>query len=207
MLFQKTFGVWFLVAGDVNLWYIKNVLFYYHSKIQEILNSKIHLDPGVSEAGSWPCGHHDFCLQIWWQITDENLFYLWLMEIFLVINERSGNFFSLNCILKSVFIFKIILSLTTVISKVLVIMQMDFKFNRTFFHVKYFKKLRNLFSGIRWGCFKTFNCLGLMHHFSLHYLKLNFNFGSINLLHALIFLCGFYKLKFMIFIHVFRTVS
>lgn len=29
-----------------------------YSKIQEILNSKTYLDPGVSKEGSWACGHH-----------------------------------------------------------------------------------------------------------------------------------------------------
>ena len=33
-------------------------MIYCHCKIQEILSSKTHVDPGVSEEGSWACGHH-----------------------------------------------------------------------------------------------------------------------------------------------------
>ena len=47
-----------------------------HSEIQEVLTSKVHLDPGVSEEGSWACQLENSFAAI--RGTSTNLF--WLME-------------------------------------------------------------------------------------------------------------------------------
>lgn len=61
----------------LRLWIADGVnMIFCHSEIQEVLTSKVHLDPGVSEEGSWACQLESLFAAI--SGTSTNLF--WLME-------------------------------------------------------------------------------------------------------------------------------